>query len=87
MQLGDHGERLFFGRVGDDIVSQRVKEQRPRGQVGTSVALVREGDEGSDGLVNFLAHAVGGIEIVIRNIFPNVVEVCVCLQVEDKMRS
>jgi hypothetical protein len=42
------------------------------------MALTREVDEGSNSTEDFLEHAVGGIEIVIRDVLPNFFQIWVC---------
>ena len=43
---GKHYELLFERRVSDQKVSHGMKTQRPRGQIGTAVALSRVREKG-----------------------------------------
>src|ERR1700722_1336028 len=45
---------------------------------------MREGHERADRLVDFIAYTVGSVEVVGSYVFPDLVEVCVGLRVEDK---
>jgi hypothetical protein len=70
MQHGDYGERFFVRSISDHILSHGLKPQRPCGEVGTAMARMREGHEGTDRLVDFIAYAVGGVEIIRSYVFP-----------------
>ena len=49
------------------------------------MSLTREGYEAANGRVNFFAHSVRSIQIVGSDVFPNVIEVCICLRMKDKL--
>ena len=81
------GIRLFIRCVGNEEVSYGMKAQWAGSQVGAPVALLREGDESPDRLVNFPKNAVGSAWIVSGDVFPNFVQVCEPLLDGEQNRS
>jgi len=75
VQHRDHDERLFLWYVGNQVIPHSLKSKRSGGEIGTVMALARERYECADCFVNLLAYAVGCVEAIGRNIFPDFVEV------------
>jgi hypothetical protein len=78
-------ERFFVGRVSNQEISHWMKAQRSRSKIGTCVTLVREANEGADRVMDFPKNAVRSVLIVRSDVFLNLVEVCVCVRVEDEI--
>lgn len=84
MKHRNHRERFLIRRVCDHIRAQRLKAQWLRGEVGTAVSDVGERYKRLNRFVDFLAHAVGCVQAVGSNVFPDFVDVGLCLRVENK---
>jgi hypothetical protein len=66
---------LLLRRVSDDVISGIHETQRPRSEIGAAVALLRKRNKRLDSRLNLVDGPIGGIEIVRRYLFPNIVEV------------
>ena len=75
MKHRDHDERLFLWYVGNQVIPHSLKSKRSGGEIGAVMALAGKGYECADCFVNLLAYAVGCVEAIRRNIFPDFVEV------------
>jgi len=84
VQDRDNDERVFVRRVRDEIFSDRPEAQRPSCEVGSLMALLRESREPVDRVEDLFTYPISGIEAIIGDVLPNIVNVGVCLRVEDK---
>src|SRR5258708_23341574 len=84
MQDGDDGERFFIWRVGDYIISHGLKTQGPCCEVRAAVARVWKRDKRLDCVEDFFKDAVGSVEVIGGDIFPDFFQICVRFRVENK---
>src|SRR6478752_9065958 len=85
MQNCDHSERSVVGRVGDHIIADNLKSQTSRREIRTSVSLVWEAHQRIDRLVDFFHYPISSIKAVSSDVFPDFIQIGVCLRVEDKL--
>lgn len=64
-------ERFFFRGVGYQKIPHELKTQRPRSQIRTEVAKLREWQEGVNRFQDFRKDTVGGTWTVGSEVFPN----------------
>jgi len=50
MNHGDDNERLLIRRVSDKIIADRLKPERPRGEIGAPMTLVGKGRKLANGV-------------------------------------
>jgi len=84
VEYSQDNEGFFIWCVRDQKIPYRMKPQWPRSKVGTTVTLLRKGDEGTNRLMDFLKNTVSSAQIVRCDEFPDFVEVCESVWVEDK---
>lgn len=82
VQHGDHPQRLFIGRVGDQIIPEANETQRPAGEISAPVALMREGNQPLDDVEDLYNDAVGGNRTVCCNVAPYIVDILISLRVK-----
>jgi hypothetical protein len=71
----DHPQRFFVGRVGDQIFAHDNEPQRPRGEVRAPMAAVGKRHHGANGVQNFGNYPVGRVQLIRRDIVPNLIKV------------
>jgi len=75
VQNGDDQKWVFIWSIGDQEITHEFEPQRTGGEIGSLEPLMREWNQCSDGTEELHNHPVGGIKIVFRDVFPNVVEI------------
>jgi hypothetical protein len=83
---GNHPERLFIRRVGNQVVPHADEAKRAVGKVRAPVATVGKRDQAANGVKDFCNDPVGCIGIVRRDIGAYVVEVSVGFRVKRLSR-
>ncbi len=84
VEYSQDNEGFFIWCVRDQKIPYRMKPQWPRSKVGTTVTLLRKEDEGTNRLMDFLKNAVSSAQIVRCDEFPDFLEVCESVWVENK---
>jgi hypothetical protein len=77
-------ERFFIGRVSDYVIPHGLKLQWPCREVGTAVAYVGKRDERLDRFIDFFTHAIGSVEVIGGDLFPDFFQIFIRLWVEDE---
>jgi hypothetical protein len=75
MDHSDHPDRIFIGRVRDQVVAHECEAKRPAGQVQATVHNVWGGSDTAERLEDLCREPVSGRHVVSGNEFPDVVEV------------
>lgn len=75
MHHGNHPQGAFLRRIGNQVFAHPCEAQRPRGEVGASVPLMRERHQCPDGVEEFLPDTSRGERIIRSYEFPNVGDV------------
>ena len=75
---------FFIRRVGNQEIPYGMNTQRPGSQIGTAVTQLRERDESLNRFKDCFKNAVSSDGIVSGDVFPNFVEVCKRLWMENK---
>jgi hypothetical protein len=70
--------------IGDQEISNGMKPERPRSEIGAGMAYRRESDECLNRFVDFSNQMVRRIQAVCRDELPNFVKVCERVRVENK---
>jgi hypothetical protein len=71
MQHGHHNQRIFARCICDDVISQRLKSQWPRGEVWARVTPSGKLDKLLNEFTDFFNETISRRQIVSRNVFPN----------------
>ena len=82
MQNCDNPQGLFVGRVGNQVFANQKKPQRQMGEVRSFVTLTWKRHCPGNGRQDFRDHAVGSVQVIHTNEFPNLVEVKAGLRME-----
>ncbi len=77
-------EGLFLRCIGDQEVPNSLKSDQPRCEIRSNMALIRERRQAANRLKNLLYDTISRIRIMSRNVFPNIVKVCIGLVMKNK---
>ena len=83
MQDGNDPYRVFVGRVGNEVIVNADETQRAGCQIRTAVAPVMEGNKTADNIENIRYRPIGGVNIVLGYLIPNLIEVGKRFRVES----
>src|SRR5580704_752896 len=84
MQHRHYPERPLIRRVGNQVIVHTNEAQRPGGKVGAAVALMGKRYESLNSIVNLISYAVGGVDTVLRDKLPQIVNVDISLGMKLK---
>jgi len=72
---GNHPERRFIGRIGDQVIAYTDEAKRATGQVNSPVSLIWERHQVSDCFQNVLTNATRGCGTIGGDVFPNLSDI------------
>lgn len=75
MHHGNHPQRAFIRRIGNELLPDNRKAQRTGCEVGPSVCLMRKEHQTVESLTNIHNYTVGGSDVIGGYIFPNLIEI------------
>jgi hypothetical protein len=84
VEYGHDKEGFFFRDVRNQKIPHELKTQRPRSQIRTDVAQLREWDEGANRFLDLPKDTIGSVWTIGSDVFPNFSKICERVRMENK---